>query len=153
MTYSRKHTKQKAESISVSELGAYAGSCEMKAYLRYKAKVAVNSKTKESLSGDATHERMALSAKQYERQRRSQTSDRRCYIATAVYGADAPETNRLREFRDTHLLTNRSGVIFVGVYYKVSPLLLRFVPKGSTLERAIRKALDAAVRVLGEGVK
>jgi hypothetical protein len=153
MTYSRKHTKQSSDSISVSELGAYAGSCEMKAYLRYKAKVAVGSKTKESLSGDATHERMAMSAQQYERQRRSQSTDRRCYIATAVYGGDAPETNRLREFRDAHLLTNRAGVIFVGVYYKVSPVLLRFVSKDSMLERVIRKALDIVVRVLGEGSK
>jgi hypothetical protein len=39
------------------------------------------------------------------------------------------------------------------VYYKVSPVLLRFVSKDSMLERVIRKALDIVVRVLGEGSK
>lgn len=35
--------------------------------------------------------------------------DKRCYIATAVYGAEAWQTQALRDFRDTSLMSSMVG--------------------------------------------
>ncbi len=50
--------------------------------------------------------------------------DRRCFIATAVYGSeDHPYVKILRRFRDTFLLDNATGRKFVQIYYYYSSSL------------------------------
>lgn len=48
-----------------------------------------------------------------------------CYIATAIYGQDAPETTALRSWRDKVLMPSPLGRTFVKCYYALSP---RVVP-------------------------
>ena len=50
--------------------------------------------------------------------------DKRCYIATEIYGADHPRTQLLRDFRDKSLLPTRGGALFTVTYYKLSPLII-----------------------------
>ena len=46
-----------------------------------------------------------------------------CFIATAAYGSIMhPYVKELRKFRDTYLLTNYMGKVFVDLYYEYSPL-------------------------------
>lgn len=56
-------------------------------------------------------------------------NDKRCYIATAVFGAYSSETILLRKWRDDKLSKSFLGRIFIKLYYKFSPLLLRGLPK------------------------
>lgn len=49
--------------------------------------------------------------------------DHRCFIASAVFGPDATETDQLREFRDQTLSKTRLGRAAIDLYYQVSPLL------------------------------
>ncbi|NQT57171.1 MAG: hypothetical protein HQ551_13190 [Desulfobacteraceae bacterium] len=64
-----------------------------------------------------------------------------CFIATAVYGTDySPEIVALKEFRDTRLLSNRIGRLFVRVYYKYSPIIARVI-KTSVVLKNISKIL------------
>lgn len=74
--------------------------------------------------------------------------DRRCFIATAVYGPEAPETRFLRAWRDRKLMPTRPGRALVRTYYLVSPLLLPLLSRHARLARLVRGALDRLVRFL-----
>ncbi len=59
----------------------------------------------------------------------NKTNDKRCYIATAIFGAYSEETLLLREWRDNTLRRTLLGRLFIKYYYRISPLLLRIMPK------------------------
>lgn len=77
------------------------------------------------------------------------SKDRQCFIATAIYGADAFETDFLRGWRDRVLLPRRTGRAFVRIYYSISPHLLPVLVRHARLARFTRAALDRLVRHLG----
>lgn len=65
-----------------------------------------------------------------------------CFIATAAFGsAMAPEVERLREFRDSCLLTNEPGRAFVDFYYWFSPPIADFISKSEELRQIVRGIL------------
>lgn len=65
-----------------------------------------------------------------------------CFIATAAFGsAMAPEVARLREFRDSCLLTNGPGRAFVDFYYRVSPPIADFIGGDEDLRQITRVIL------------
>lgn len=75
--------------------------------------------------------------------------DRRCFIATAIYGADAPETNFLRAWRDRVLMPATAGRLFVRTYYATSPALVPLLCRSRGAATAVRAALNALLAVLG----
>jgi hypothetical protein len=70
----------------------------------------------------------------------------RCFIATAVYGADAEETRALRRFRDRSLIRTRSGRAAVHAYYFLSPPLAAALGRTPRLRKLVRCGLDVVVR-------
>lgn len=78
-----------------------------------------------------------------------QQGDRRCYIATQVYGADAIETQTLRQWRDSALLTHWPGRLLVSLYYRLSPAAARLLPPGTARAQLARRLLDRIVRRVG----
>ena len=73
-------------------------------------------------------------------------SDSRCFIATAAYGSPLhPRVAALRSFRDSCLLTNLPGRLFVAAYYNVSPPLARFISRHETARSLSRMALQPLV--------
>ncbi|MCU0531373.1 MAG: hypothetical protein MUE76_04680, partial [Syntrophales bacterium] len=65
-----------------------------------------------------------------------------CFIATAAFGsAMAPEVERLREFRDSCLLTNGPGRAFVDFYYRVPPPIADFISHDEDLRQITRVML------------
>ncbi|WP_327084829.1 CFI-box-CTERM domain-containing protein [Thauera sp. Sel9] len=61
----------------------------------------------------------------YLRHGKSSVADRRCFIATSVFGDDAPETATLRRYRDVVLMRSRWGMCLVDLYYCLRPCLCR----------------------------
>ena len=49
-----------------------------------------------------------------------------CYIATCVYGSyNCPEVWTLRRFRDYYLYKHFFGKLFIKIYYKISPVIVK----------------------------
>lgn len=75
--------------------------------------------------------------------------DKRCFIATQVYGGDARETQFLRAWRDQVLLRCPAGRLLAMIYYQVSPWLIPVLRRVPLLERLVRRGLDTLLRRLG----
>ena len=86
--------------------------------------------------------------KQYEQQLSGRVQDKRCFIATCIFGIDARETQILRAFRDQTLLTTRPGKVFVTFYYAVSPQVVKFIEKAPVLKRPIGPVLKGVVKLI-----
>ena len=75
--------------------------------------------------------------------------DRRCFIATAIYGPDAAETNFLRAWRDRVLMPAMAGRLFARAYYAVSPSLVPLLCRSRCAATAVRAGLNALLRLMG----
>jgi hypothetical protein len=73
------------------------------------------------------------------------SQDRRCFVASAVYGQDAWQTNVLRDFRDEQLMPRPLGRIFVRTYYALSPAVADLAKKVPVVAKAARSVLNPIV--------
>lgn len=66
-----------------------------------------------------------------------------CFVATVVYGSEnSIEVQQLRLFRDSHLIKTVWGRVFVGIYYKLGPMLAFVIKKLPFLQKPIRQFID-----------
>ena len=72
-----------------------------------------------------------------------------CYVATAVYGPEAPELDALRRWRDEALRPHPVGRTAVAWYYGISPSLVRWLGSSPRTRQWVRRGLDALVRRIG----
>jgi len=136
---------------SVTEIVA-AAYCEQKAIynLYYGDRpTAVNERKRQA--GIVDHDNFEFVGKQQQKEQYKQEAapDRRCFVASAVYGNDAPQTDTLRTWRDNHLLKIPFGSAIVRFYYLSSPTLVRVcqsLPGGIWIAR---KMLNVFVRRVG----
>lgn len=69
-----------------------------------------------------------------------------CYIATMVYGDyNHPNVIELRKYRDGSLDKTYFGKLFIRIYYKTSPILVRKIENRNSINNFIRKVLDRIV--------
>jgi hypothetical protein len=78
-----------------------------------------------------------------------QAIDKRCFIASQIYGIDAEETGWLRAWRDRFLVPRRVGRIAVAAYYRVGPMLIPALAGSRLLTHLVRAGLDRVVRLIG----
>lgn len=97
-------------------------------------------------AGEAEHARHDALARRY--QSGAPAGDRRCFVATAVYGESARETDALRAWRDRALRPTPWGRGAIRAYYRLSPALARLLEGHPRWRRAARWLLDRAVRRL-----
>ena len=75
----------------------------------------------------------------------SQIVDKRCFIASQVYGGEAWQTNTLRAWRDRVLMPRATGRVAVRLYYAVSPGIARVLERWPRAAGLVRRALDRLV--------
>lgn len=75
----------------------------------------------------------------------SQIVDKRCFIASQVYGGEAWQTNTLRAWRDRVLMPRATGRVVVRLYYAVSPGIARVLERWPRAAGLVRRALDRLV--------
>ena len=72
-----------------------------------------------------------------------------CYVATCVYNSyDCPEVWRLRRYRDNYLDNHWWGRLFIKLYYKVSPTLVKWFGKKNWFRKPIKSILDRKINKL-----
>lgn len=98
----------------------------------------------------AARARGEIEHENFNAQIKSQTADRRCFIASHLYGVDDPRTEALRRFRDVHLMPNRPGRVFVRAYYALSPALVRVCRRFSMVDSITRNAVNWLVARLSD---
>jgi hypothetical protein len=141
------------DSISATEL-AKLGLCERKLFLDHTYGQGKDSAAQRAAKaiGNQVHEKARVAAVTAPGTVR-RSRDSRCFIATAVYGSDAWETELLRIWRDEVLLQSKAGRIFVRVYYAVSPPIARVLPYMPSATAFARAALNIAVAVIARWVR
>ena len=76
-------------------------------------------------------------------------SEGACYIATCVYGSyNSPEVMILRKYRDNKLSKSIKGRIFVKIYYKISPILVKYFGTNKWFKKFWKKFLDKLINKL-----
>jgi hypothetical protein len=78
----------------------------------------------------------------------AQAGDRRCFVATALWGAADPRTEALRAWRDRWLLKRRWGAAAVELYCRMSPSLAGVVTSAPKLQAVLDVVLSAVARRL-----
>jgi serine/threonine protein kinase len=69
-----------------------------------------------------------------------------CFIATAVYGPTAIETEAFRNWRDNSLSKSYLGRVFISTYYLLSPFFAELVRRHKLLRLVVKSFLDFLLR-------
>ena len=81
----------------------------------------------------------------------TETSSGGCYIATCVYGSyNCPEVWTLRRYRDYTLSNSWYGRLFINIYYKTSPTLVKIFGNKNWFKKMWKSKLDKMVKNLNE---
>jgi hypothetical protein len=125
--------------VSATEL-AEMGFCEKRILLaRFHGELTTAPERERIRRGHLAHQRY------YEQGLAAASYDRRCFIATCVFGESASQTHVLRKFRDAVLLRSYSGRGLVTVYYMVAPTLCVALRRSTFLLKVTRMLLEAVV--------
>ena len=123
-------------SVAVTDLAQLAR-CEQQMVLdRQFGKQRPPARERLARAGEAEHRRHDRLARQYQGQGRGRARDARCFVASAVYGESAWQTDVLRNWRDR---------VLIGLYYRVSPVWVRWLAPRPRLTAAVRSILDGLV--------
>ena len=121
--------------VSASEIGR-AEFCPKYLEHRFRTQPVSQEAKKARELGNARHDSM------------NRAVDKRCFIATHLYGPDHPYTEQLRRFRDRALMLRPWGRVFIAGYYRLSPTLVVCCQHLPLLDRCCRFAVDTVVKQL-----
>lgn len=126
------------DEVSATEL-AEMGFCEKRVQLAHLYGEQVTPEQRKAMArGQMAHQR-------YLEEGLAATADRRCFVATFVFGPDARETQVLRAYRDAVLLRRRWGRILVVAYYWVAPMGCRIMARSPATVVGVRRMLRVVV--------
>ena len=127
-------SKRKSEWISASDVGR-SEFCPNSVALKYAG-------AKPSRKAVAAQDRGNLKHEQFNRQI---STDKRCYVASYLYGMEDQRTETLRQFRDNALQCSPGGRTLIAVYYRLSPMVIEISKKSSWVDLVLRRIVDRLV--------
>lgn len=135
-------------SVAATDL-AKIGSCENIVLNKSQGrKIKLSSASKRSIrAGNKAHNSHERNTGEF------QGEDKRCFVATEIYGPEAEETRALRQYRDTQLLSRWYGRVLTRCYYALSPMMvntIRFLP---SLRAPVVRVLNSIVYYVKGGDK
>lgn len=128
------NSKRNSEWISASDVGR-SEFCPNSVALKYAS-------AKPSQRALAAQDRGNLKHEQFNRQI---NTDKRCYVASYLYGVEDPRTETLRQFRDNTLQCSPGGRILIAFYYWLSPVVIKLSKRASWIDRLLRRIVDRLV--------
>lgn len=130
---------KKTDWVSASDVGLAAGNPK-RLEAKYSGKEVISESRKKAREfGDRKHEEFNRTIK---------SSDSRCYIASHLYGVEDPKTEMLRQYRDRVLLPKWYGRLFVNLYYRFSPGLVKLSRRVGTVDLIFRVVVNKLVGFL-----
>ena len=129
---------RKSKWVSASDVGR-ASYCPHYLELKEKRTKPSQESIEARAKGEVSHEELNL-----------QAEDRRCFVATHLYGSDHPNTCLLREYRDQRLASHTTGRVFITGYYAISPYLVIAARKLPLISRFMRYFVDWNIRRIQE---
>lgn len=142
MTYRRRQRRDSTYYLPATKLAAM-GHCETKIVLeaRYGDR-STEKQAKAREQGVLVHERFDKVVRMAHNRPQHQARDKRCFIASCVYGVEDVRTEELREFRDDVLARVRTGRGFIAAYYAVSPWVVKVLECCPALQPVVRRCVD-----------
>lgn len=128
----------KSDWISASDAGR-ARFCPKYLHFKYSGVEISQAAHLARLRGDSAHAQFNQSI---------ESEDKRCFIASHLYGIDDIRTVHLRQFRDRRLMTNWLGRLLIKGYYWLSPYLVRACRANSIMDILVRKTVDQIIKSL-----
>lgn len=122
--------------VSASSIGM-AAKCGHYLELQHKGTNPSESAIKARVKGDAAHERMNHTVE-----------DKRCYVASYLYGENHQVTHCLRRYRDSVLLKSTLGRLFVSIYYRISPTLVFISTRLSILDYLLSSLVSKVILMI-----
>lgn len=129
---------KKSDWVSASDTGM-ASYCPHHLELKHKGSKPSASAKAARIKGDKAHDQLNRMAE-----------DKRCYVATHLYGEDHRNTVLLRKFRDKHLTKSWFGQLFIKFYYTLSPRLICLAKRIKLIDRILKITVDNIIPYIRE---
>lgn len=142
----RRQRRDRTYYLPATKLAAM-GYCETKIVLedRYGDR-ATPEQAQARVQGREVHERFDRVVRQAHNRRLPRAQDRRCFIASCVYGVDDARTEQLRAYRDRVLARVWAGRVLIGTYYAVSPWVVIVLDRNPRWKKTSRWVVDCVRR-------
>lgn len=136
----RSRTERAVSATQLAEMGY----CEQRMLLAHRLGERTTPAQRQARArGDAAHLRYFVQG--------AAAKDRRCFIASCVFGPDALETQQLRGYRDAVLMPRWWGRCLVAVYYRTAPSVCRVLERWPAALPLARMALRRFLAVCSDG--
>lgn len=129
--------------VTVTDLSKMAV-CEKQYVL---GKIHGNPENKKMLQGTINHHHFENSS--WQKWERQLSGQKRCYVATALWGEEDARVQQLRLYRDEVLLKSKMGIIFIRFYYLISEKMVntKFFHY-PLIKKIIEKTLQGIIKCL-----
>jgi len=124
--------------VSASDAGR-ASFCPHHLELKHKGSKPSASAKAARTRGDNAHDELNKAAE-----------DKRCFVASHLYGIDHGKTVLLRRFRDRHLTEKWYGQWSIGVYYALSPALVDIARRVKVVDWVLRLTVNGIIKRISE---